>query len=138
MGTILGQNRQESALQSPDPSQVLSITPPDHSARGHLGEDTGTTPTTLRAREPHTNALTSWRKGSASDSRSEGCVFESHRGQPWATLRTLSIASAFRDARAGLAEQWGVALAGPGRSEGPRAMSPRRIMASGRSGWLQG
>ena len=26
--------------------------------------------------------LTPWRNGSASDSRSEGCVFESRRGQP--------------------------------------------------------
>ena len=26
-------------------------------------------------------ALTPWRNGSASDSRSEGCVFESRRGQ---------------------------------------------------------
>ena len=27
------------------------------------------------------NKLTPWRNGSASDSRSEGCVFESRRGQ---------------------------------------------------------
>ena len=29
----------------------------------------------------HIRNMTSWRNGSASDSRSEGCVFESRRGQ---------------------------------------------------------
>ena len=29
------------------------------------------------------NKLTPWRNGSASDSRSEGCVFESRRGQQY-------------------------------------------------------
>ena len=35
------------------------------------------------------NKLTPWRNGSASDSRSEGCVFKSRRGQP--ILRTAYI-----------------------------------------------
>ena len=30
---------------------------------------------------PNVAALTPWRNGSASDSRSEGCVFKSRRGQ---------------------------------------------------------
>ena len=31
--------------------------------------------------QSHTKYMTAWRNGSASDSRSEGCVFESRRGQ---------------------------------------------------------
>ena len=34
----------------------------------------------LSVRQPTTNQSTPWRNGSASDSRSEGCVFKSRRG----------------------------------------------------------
>lgn len=62
-----------------------------HHGGEHLGEDMCTSMTTGHTRHTQPTTLTSWRKGSASDSRSEGYVFKSHRGQTWGnTTHSLS------------------------------------------------
>ena len=49
---------------------------------------------------------TPWRNGSASDSRSEGCVFESRRGQQYFFYQSSNIDGMFDGIKSWLANQY--------------------------------
>ena len=79
MSSLLNWNRAGDGLQQPMPFNLASF------QHGFYGVMVSTLD--FESSDPSSNLgrtsihLTPWRNGSASDSRSEGCVFESRRGQ---------------------------------------------------------